>query len=109
MLFVEMKLKPFELFDFVTKRKMFMFYLSRSIAKILYDYCLKLYTLLNYINVKICILFGYYLKSYARVIYFVVNKKRGIHVAPDVKKTQFIIVTNLYVTLLTTLDLLLIY
>ena len=56
--------------------------MSRHISKTIYDYCLKLYTLLCYINLKICILFGDDSFLYFRVIEFFV-KKRGFfsHVA----------------------------
>ena len=44
------------------------------IIKTIIDYCLKLYTLLSYINLKICIFFGDDSKCYFRIFEFFVKK-----------------------------------
>ena len=60
--------------------------MSRRISKTIYDYCFKLYTLLCYINLKICILFGDDSKLYFGVIeYFVKQGRFFLHVAPYLK------------------------
>ena len=51
--------------------------MSRRISKTILDYGSKLYTLLCYINLKICILFGFDSKFYFSDIQFFVKKKTG--------------------------------
>ena len=65
--------------------------MSRRISKTIYDYCLKLYTLLCYINLKICILFGFDSKFYFSDIQFFVKKKQGwgFHMSRRVSKTIY--------------------
>ena len=68
--------------------------MGRRISKIIYDYCFKLYTLLCYINLKICILFGFDLKFYFSNIYFFVKKKTGwgvSHVLPCLKNNIWLL------------------
>ena len=59
---------------FITKTGVCFFHMSRRISKTIYDYCLTLYTLLSYVNLKICILFGYDSKFY---IEFYVKKNKN--------------------------------
>ena len=76
---------------FVKKGEVF-FYMSRCISKTIYDYCLKLYTLLCYINLKICILFGDDSKFYFWVIEYFVKKGRVFFTCRAVSQKQFMII-----------------
>ena len=63
--------------------------MSRRISKTIYDYCLKFYTLLSYINLKICILFGFDSKFYFRDIEFFVQKKGGFRMSRRMSETIY--------------------
>ena len=72
---LKIRLRLFEFWDFVTKTGVWFFHMLRRISKTIYDFCLKLYTLPSYINLKISILFGDESKFYFTVIVFFVKKK----------------------------------
>ena len=65
--------------------------MSRRISKIIYGYCLKLYTLLCYINLKIRILFGDDSKFYFWVIEYFVKKEEVVFTCRAVSQKQFMI------------------
>ena len=79
----------FWVIEYFVKKGVVFFYMLRHISITIYDFCFKLYTLLCYINLKICILFGFDSKFYFSDIYFFVKKRGGFHMSRCILKTIY--------------------